>query len=202
MLTEDGPAYKNIFIHLTSEDKMGKKKLTRKEALKRAAKVKLLLTDVDGVLTDTGVFYSAKGEEMKRFSIRDGMGIERLRSIAGIETGIITMENNQIVASRAKKLHIEELHMGVLDKTIILDDILSRTKIQADEIAYMGDDTNDLGIMKKVGLSACPKDATKFAKEAADFIVASKGGHGALRDLCELIIEAKLNSVKKKRNAK
>ncbi len=181
---------------------MAKKKLTKKEALKKAAKVKLLLTDVDGVLTDTGVFYSAKGEEMKRFSIRDGMGIERLRSITGIETGIITREDNQIVASRARKLHIKELHMGVLDKTLTLEDILTRTNISAAEIAYMGDDTNDLGIMEKVGFSTCPKDATKFAKDAADYIVESKGGYGALRDLCELIIEAKSNSPKKKKTRK
>jgi 3-deoxy-D-manno-octulosonate 8-phosphate phosphatase (KDO 8-P phosphatase) len=181
---------------------MAKKKLTKKAALKRAAKIKLLLTDVDGVLTDTGVFYSAKGEEMKRFSIRDGMGIERLRSIAGVETGIITREDNQIVASRAKRLHIEELHMGVMDKTNTFEDILNRTKIKANEVAYMGDDTNDLGIMEKVGLSACPGDATKFAKDAADFIVESKGGYGALRDLCELIIEAKTNPAEKKKKRK
>lgn len=176
---------------------MAKKKLTKKEALKRAAKIKLLLTDVDGVLTDTGVFYSNRGEEMKRFSIRDGMGIERLRSIAGIETGIITREDNNIVASRAERLHIKELHMGIRDKVIVLEDVLQRTNISADEIAYMGDDTNDLGIIAKVGLSACPKDATKFAKDAVDYVVESNGGYGALRDLCELIIEAKSNKKKK-----
>lgn len=181
---------------------MSKKKLTKKEIFKRASKIKLLLTDVDGVLTDTGVFYSAEGEQMKRFSIRDGMGIERLRSIAGVETGIITREDTQIVATRAKRLKITELHMAVMDKTETLAEITKRTKISPDEIAYMGDDTNDIGIMEKVGLSSCPNDATKFAKEIADVIVDSKGGYGAIRDLCELIIEAKTAHLKKKKKGK
>jgi len=181
---------------------MAKKKLSQKEILKRASKIKLLLTDVDGVLTDTGVYYSANGELMKRFSIRDGMGIERLRSIAGIETGIITREDTQIVASRARKLKIEELHLGVMDKTVTLAEIIERKKIQAEEIAYMGDDTNDLEIMEKVGLSACPADATKFAKKIADVIVESKGGYGAIRDLCELLIEAKAAPHKNKKGKK
>ena len=172
---------------------MAKRKLTKEEALERAAKIKILLTDVDGVLTDTGVFYSVNGEEMKRFSIRDGMGIERLRSITGVETGIITRENTEIVGSRARRLKIKELHMGVWDKTETLKDILKRNNIEAFEVAYIGDDTNDIEIMEQVGLSACPNDATIFAKDAADIIVESKGGYGAVRDLCELIIEAKAN---------
>lgn len=181
---------------------MAKKKFTKKEILKRASKIKLMLTDVDGVLTDTGVFYSVDGEQLKRFSIRDGMGIERLRSIAGVETGIITREDTQIVGSRARRLKIEELHMGVWEKTDTLKEIIERKKISASEIAYMGDDTNDIGIMKLVGLSACPNDATKFAKEAANVIVESNGGYGAIRDLCELIIEAKSIQSKKKKKDK
>lgn len=174
-----------------------KKKISKNELLKRAAKIKLLLTDVDGVLTDTGVYYSANGEEMKRFSIRDGMGIERLRELVNVETGIITRENSAIVKSRAQKLKIEELHLGVFEKDKTLEEILSRRNLSAAEIAYIGDDTNDLEIMMKVGLSACPNDATKFAKEAADFIVDSKGGYGAVRDLAELIIRAKQKKNKK-----
>lgn len=182
---------------------MAKKKLTKKEILKRASKIKLMLTDVDGVLTDTGVFYSVEGEQMKRFSIRDGMGIERLRDIAGVATGIITRENTQIVGSRARRLKIEELHMGVWDKTVTLNEIITRLNISLSEVAYIGDDTNDVDIMKMTGLSACPNDATKFAKEAADLIVESKGGYGAVRDLCELIIEAKTaQPMKKKKGEK
>jgi 3-deoxy-D-manno-octulosonate 8-phosphate phosphatase (KDO 8-P phosphatase) len=168
-----------------------KKKLTKNQLLKRAAKIKLLLTDVDGVLTDTGVYYSAKGEEMKRFSIRDGMGIERLRELVGVETGILTRENSGIVKSRAQKLKIEELHLGVFEKEKTLEEILSRRNLSADEVAYIGDDTNDIEIMMKVGLSACPNDATNFAKKISDIIVNSKGGFGAVRDLAEIIIAAK-----------
>ena len=90
---------------------MPKKKLSQKLILKRASRIKLLLTDVDGVLTDTGVYYSAQGEAMKRFSIRDGMGVERLKKIVNVETGIITRENTDIVRSRALKLKINELHL-------------------------------------------------------------------------------------------
>lgn len=170
---------------------MKKRKLTEDEILKRAAKIKLLLLDVDGVLTDTGVYYSSKGEELKRFSIRDGMGIERLRRIADVETGIITREDTEIVSSRARKLKITELHMGIYEKEKIIDEILKRKEINIDEVAYMGDDTNDVEIMKLVGLSACPSDATKFAKDVADLVVKSKGGYGAVRDFAEIIIKAK-----------
>ncbi|MBM4171017.1 MAG: 3-deoxy-D-manno-octulosonate 8-phosphate phosphatase [Ignavibacteria bacterium] len=170
---------------------MGKKKLSKKDILKRASKIKLLIVDVDGVLTDTGVYYSANGEEMKRFSIRDGMGIERLRILVNVETGIITRENTEIVSSRAKKLKITELHLGSFEKEKTLEEILIKRNISHSEIAFMGDDTNDIEIMKKVGLSACPSDATTFAKEAADVIVKNKGGNGAVRELAELIIEAK-----------
>lgn len=170
---------------------MAKKKLTKKELIHRASKIKLLLTDVDGVLTDTGVYYSAQGEQMKRFSIRDGMGVERLRKLVKVETGIITREDTDIVKSRADKLKITELHLGILEKEKTLKEILKRKNISYDEVAYIGDDTNDIEIMKKVGLSACPNDATKFAKEVADFVTKNNGGYGAFRDFAELIIEAK-----------
>lgn len=177
---------------------MLKKKLSNKEIRNRASKIKLLLLDVDGVLTDTGVYYSIDGEVMKRFSIRDGMGIERLRRIADVETGIITREDTEIVAKRALKLKITELHMGILEKEKTLDEIIKRKGITAEEVAFMGDDTNDIEIMKRVGLSASPADATKFAKEAADFIVKSKGGYGAVRDFAELLIESKIKIKKGK----
>lgn len=176
---------------------MSKKKLSKKEILKRASKIKLVLTDIDGVLTDTGVYYSVKGEELKRYSIRDGMGVERLRKLVGVETGIMTRENTDIVRSRAAKLKIEELHLGILEKEKTLEEIISRKNLSAKEIAFIGDDTNDVEIMKNVGLSACPNDATKFAKKVADIIVESNGGGGAFRDLAEIIIEAKQQKQKK-----
>ncbi len=119
------------------------------------------------------------------------MGVERLRKLVDVETGIITRENTEIVRSRAIKLKIDELHLGAQEKEKNLDEICKRKNLSKDEIAYIGDDTNDLEIMQSVGLSACPKDATRFAKDAADLILESKGGQGAFRDLAELIIEAK-----------
>ena len=175
-----------------------KRKLSTKQINKRAAKIKMVLTDVDGVLTDTGVYYSSKGEEMKRYSIRDGMGMERLRKVVGVETGIITRENTEIVSTRAKKLKIVELHMGSMEKEKTLEEILIRKNLTREEVAYIGDDTNDLEIMEAVGLSACPHDATIFAKKIADVILPSNGGNGAFRDLAELIIDAKLKSGKAK----
>jgi YrbI family 3-deoxy-D-manno-octulosonate 8-phosphate phosphatase len=159
----------------------------------KATRVKLLLTDCDGVLTDAGVYYSANGEELKRFSLRDGMGVERLRELAGVETGIITGEDAPIVARRAEKLHIVELHLGVKNKKQTLLDILKRRQLRPEQVAYIGDDMNDEAIMRTVGLSACPADAFEDILQIADFICQKTGGHGAFREFAELIIRAKTN---------
>ena len=158
--------------------------------LEKARKIKLFLTDCDGVLTDTGTYYSVNGEEMKRFSIRDGMGIERLRTLCGITCGIITGEKTDIVRSRGEKLKMTEIHLGIKDKPAVINEICGRLGLTLDEVAFIGDDTNDVDALKIVGLSACPNDATKFAKEVADIIVETDGGYGAVRDFAELIIEA------------
>jgi len=155
--------------------------------LDKARKIKLVLTDSDGVLTDNGVYYSAQGEEMKRFSIRDGMGVERLRN-AGIETGIVTGETSPSVVKRAEKLQIKELHLGVKNKGAQLQEIMNRKQFLPEQIAFIGDDTNDLEMMQMVGLSACPADAMHFAKEVADYVCTTNGGHGCFRELAELIL--------------
>ncbi len=156
----------------------------------RARRIRLLLTDSDGVLTDNGVYYSAAGEEMKRFSIRDGMGVERLRTCAGIEVGIITGERSGSLQRRAEKLGITELHLGIRDKPAILTDLLARYNLMPEQVAYIGDDTNDVAIMRRVGLAACPADATPFARAVAHYVCPSRGGYGAFRDFAELIIAA------------
>ena len=155
----------------------------------RARRIRLLLTDCDGVLTDGGVYYSERGEEMKRFNIRDGMGVVRLRE-HDIATGIVTGETSPSVRTRADKLQIEELHLGIKDKPACLQEILARTGLQADEVAFIGDDTNDVEILGLVGLSACPGDATSFARAVADFHCQVPGGHGCFRELAEFIIAA------------
>lgn len=156
----------------------------------RARLIRFVLTDSDGVLTDNGVYYSAAGEEMKRFSIRDGMGVERLRVCAGIEVGIITGERSGAVARRAEKLAITELHLGIRDKPAVLTEILARYKLSAGQVAYIGDDTNDVAIMQLVGLAGCPADATPFARAVAHYVCPSRGGYGAFRDFAEFIIAA------------
>lgn len=157
----------------------------------RAQAIRFVLTDSDGVLTDNGVYYSPRGEEMKRFSIRDGMGVERLRVIAGVDVGIITGERSGAVEQRAQKLAITELHQGIRDKHAVLTEICARRALEASEIAYIGDDTNDIDVMRVVGLAACPADATTHARAVAHYVCPSRGGHGAFRDLAELIISAK-----------
>lgn len=151
-------------------------------------KIKLLLTDCDGVLTDTGVYYSERGEELKRFSIRDGMGVERLRKVAGIDTGIITGENSMVVKRRAEKLQMSHLYLGIKDKKTLLETILADNALYAENIAYIGDDYNDVEIIKSVGLTACPADALPIVKNLVDYICQHNGGHGAFRDFAELII--------------
>lgn len=157
----------------------------------KAKKIKLLLTDCDGVLTDGCSYYSAQGEELKKFSLRDGMGVERLRNICQIDTGIITKENSQIVARRAEKLKISHIYINVQDKRQKLLEILEKHKLKAEEIAYIGDDVNDLEIIQYSGLSACPADAFPLIQKSVDYICSQPGGEGAFREVAELIIELK-----------
>jgi 3-deoxy-D-manno-octulosonate 8-phosphate phosphatase (KDO 8-P phosphatase) len=160
----------------------------------KAARIRLLLTDCDGVLTDAGVYYSASGEALKRFSMRDGMGVERLRELADVEVGIVTGENSPIVAARAAKLQITRLHPGVKNKAGLLQTILTETGLEAAEVAFIGDDLNDAEVLKLVGLSACPSDAMPQIKALVDYCCQTPGGHGAFREFAEFIIDAKTKS--------
>lgn len=157
----------------------------------RAARLRLVLSDVDGTLTDGGVFYSEGGETMKRFSMRDGMGVERLRN-DGIETALLTRETSPIVARRAEKLRIRHLYQGVMDKESALGRILADTGCDASQVAYIGDDVNDLGIMSLVaerGLTAAPLDAVSPVLRAVHYRCARGGGSGAFRDFAEWLLE-------------
>jgi len=156
--------------------------------VEKLSRIKLLLTDCDGVLTDGGVYYGETGEEFKKFDIRDGMGVERLRNFAGVTTGIITGELSPSVIKRAEKLKITELHLGVKDKPAVFKEILSRLNLQPEEVAYIGDDTNDLEVMKLAGITACPADAISFVKDVVNIVCEAKGGQGSFRELAELII--------------
>ncbi|MEA5137825.1 KdsC family phosphatase [Arcicella rigui] len=156
----------------------------------KAKHIKLLITDCDGVLTDAGVYYGENGEVLKKFNIRDGMGVERLRKLVNVETAIITGEVSPSVAKRAEKLKITELHLGIKDKLAVLVQIMVNRNLTKNNIAYIGDDVNDIEIMQNVGLTACPSDAISFTKEVADYICENKGGEGCFREFAELIIAA------------
>ena len=164
--------------------------VTSAELCARARRVKLVLTDSDGVLTDAGVYYSERGEEMKRFSIRDGMGVERLRD-AGIDTGIITGETSASVARRGEKLGLRHVLLGVKDKPAAVDRLLRDANLAAAELAFIGDDTNDLGVIASVsasGLTGAPGDAFPPVRDAVHYVCRAPGGHGAFREFAEWIM--------------
>ena len=156
----------------------------------RAAKIKLVLTDCDGVLTDGGVYYGADGEALKRFHIRDGMGVVRLRN-AGIETGIITGELSPSVKKRAEKLKITELHLGIQDKLPVVHAIAQARGLTLSQIAYLGDDVNDLEVLQAVGFGACPQDAFFGVKPRVHLVLENRGGQGAFREFAETILAAR-----------
>jgi 3-deoxy-D-manno-octulosonate 8-phosphate phosphatase (KDO 8-P phosphatase) len=160
----------------------------------RARRVRLMLTDCDGVLTDGGVYVSEHGEAMKRFSLRDGMGVERLRELCGIPTGIVTREQSPIVSQRAHKLRLDEVHLGVRDKREAVQAIADRRGLTLDEIAYIGDDVNDLDVLTMVGFAGAPSDAEPSVLDVAHFISSRPGGHGAFREFAECIVATYLST--------
>lgn len=153
------------------------------------AKIKLLLTDVDGVLTDSGMYYSESGDELKKFSTYDGMAFGILKK-AGIKTGIITSENRQLNANRAKKLGMNYIFQGARNKLKILEEICQKEGIDYNDVAYVGDDINDVEILEKVGMAACPSSARFEVKSIHGIrILESKGGEGVIRELADKYIE-------------
>lgn len=159
---------------------------------KKITNIKIVLTDVDGVLTDGGMYYSKDGDIMKKFFVRDGMGVTLLRK-KGIPTIIVTKEKNNIIKQWAKNMHVEKLFDGIINKELILEKICPQFNVRENEIAYIGDDVNDVELLKIVGLSASPHDAIKKVKEICDYNCKNKGGKGAFRELVDLILSNKTN---------
>ena len=156
--------------------------------------IKLFLSDVDGTLTDAGMYYGENGEEFKKFNTHDGKGFELLRK-AGIKTGIITSENTKIVENRAKKLKVDFLYQGLehKGKLDIAKEICKELNISLDEVAYIGDDINCKELLSSVGISACPSNALEEIKNIPNIIKLSKaGGEGAVREFCELIMKDRM----------
>ena len=164
--------------------------LSPQELHRRAARLRLVLTDSDGVLTDTGVYYSERGEELKRFSIRDGMGVERLRN-AGVETGIVTGERSPSVLRRAEKLGLPHALLGVKDKLTAVQALCAEKGLTLDQVGFIGDDVNDLEVLTVLtgqGLTAAPADALPSVMQAVIHVCSAPGGHGAFRDFAEWIL--------------
>ena len=151
--------------------------------------IKLFATDVDGVLTDAGMYYAESGDEWKKFNTRDGMGIKLLQR-AGIITAIVTQERTKLVARRAEKLMIPELHQGVMDKLSLVREMAARYGFTLRQVAYIGDDINDLETLKAVGFSASPADGMPQVAAAVDYVCRKKGGEGAVREIIEMILDA------------
>jgi YrbI family 3-deoxy-D-manno-octulosonate 8-phosphate phosphatase len=150
--------------------------------------IKLFLTDVDGVLTDAGMYYSENGDELKKFNTRDGKAFELLRN-AGIKTGIITSENTKIVEARAKKLKVDYLFQGALDKLPIIKEICDDENISISDVAYIGDDLNDELALRNVGFAFCPQDARIKIKNVQNIkILKTNGGDGAVREAVDFLL--------------
>jgi len=148
------------------------------------------LTDVDCVLTDGGMYYTENGDIMKKFHTRDGMGVSLLRK-KKIATIIITKEKTKFVKKWAKNMNVEKLYDGIQKKEDLVIKICNKYNVTLQELAYIGDDVNDLELLKKVGLSATPADGITDAKKICNYICKSKGGEGAFRELADLILETK-----------
>lgn len=167
-----------------------KLKTQQKPARSLLREIRLFATDVDGVLTDAGMYYSESGDEWKKFNTRDGMGIKLLQK-AGLITAIVTQERTRLVARRAEKLAIPELHQGVMDKLSVIRDMARRHGISLRQVAYIGDDVNDREALQAVGFSAAPADGLPQVLEIVDHVCRQKGGEGAVRELAEMILLAR-----------
>lgn len=148
---------------------------------------KLVLTDIDGVWTDGGMYYDQTGNEWKKFNTSDSAGVLFCKK-ANIPVGIITGEDTKIVKRRADKLKIVILYQGINDKLTIAKKICEELKITLEEVAYIGDDIGDLELLKNVGISCAPNNASKYIKENVDFVTQKNGGEGAFREFVETIL--------------
>ena len=160
------------------------------QAWDRASQVKLLVLDVDGVLTNGQVWIDADGKEsIKSFDIQDGLGIKLLQQV-GIPTAIITGRNSKMVLARCKELGIHHVHMGVENKAVALADILKSLSLHSNDCAVMGDDWPDLAMMQAAGLKVCPSQAHDAIKEAVHYVTVRSGGNSAVREVCDLILKS------------
>jgi len=162
--------------------------MLRKRILLELPVIKMFLTDCDGTLTDAGMYYSSDGEVMKKFNTRDGMGLRLLKE-HGVITGIITGELSEAVRKRAEKIGVDELLMGVSNKVAAISELCNKYGVDKRNVAYVGDDLNDVEAIIGVGFGVSVNDAAEEVKNAADFVTSLQGGNGAVREAADLIIE-------------
>lgn len=161
--------------------------LTESELAQKAINIKLVCTDVDGVLTDGGMYYSEAGDELKKFNTRDGMGVALLKAV-GIEVAIVTGEHTKLVAQRAAKLHVTHIFQGIKNKREVVGGLLGQLNLSWAQVAYIGDDINDLEVIQASGLSATVCDGMDVLKREVSYICKLSGGRGAFREFSEMIM--------------
>lgn len=162
---------------------------------KKILKIKLVITDVDGVLTDGSRYFTGSEELFKKFHVRDGMGVNILLR-NNIPTIIITKEKTKIVTNWAKEMNVKKVYLGITKKEGMLDQICNEFSVHSSEILFIGDDVNDLELMKEIGFSCCPNDGSGFVKKIVDYICNEKGGRGAFREVVDLLVLTKFENPK------
>jgi len=160
-----------------------------KDILEKAAHIRLVVFDVDGVLTDGSLFRGDDGQEYKAFHSRDGLGMKMLHR-TGVEIGIITARESDVVRHRMASLDIEHVYQGRLEKLPAFEDLVAKLGLAPEQAAYVGDDVVDLPVLRRAGLAIAVADAHPLVKQHAHWQTPHPGGHGAARDVCELIMEA------------
>lgn len=158
------------------------------ELVRKFGGIKLVVTDVDGVLTDGGLYYTNEGLVMKRFNVKDGMGMRLLRR-AGIKNAIITTDTSELIKTRGERLKVDYVFLGVWEKEKKLLDICDAEDILPENVAFIGDDVNDNGIIETAGITASPNDAVDEIKEKVDIILQKNGGEGVFREFSDLILK-------------
>ena len=157
--------------------------------LQKLKPIKLLILDVDGVLTDGKIIYTDSGEEIKRFDAKDGHGLKLLMR-SGIEVALLTGRKSKAIVHRARDLGIEQVYQKAIDKIAVYSKILTKSTLLDKNVAFVGDDLVDIPVLKKVGFSAAVPDAVPEVKEIVDYVTSKNGGEGAVREICELLLKA------------
>jgi len=160
-----------------------------KEIVEKAKRVKILIVDIDGVMTDGRIIYSVYGDELKFFDVHDGFGISLLNRV-NIKTVIITAKKSRIVKMRGRDLKVARVYAGFIDKLIPFNDLLKRFKVAPEEICFIGDDLIDVPVLKRVGFAVSVPNAMEEAKAAAHHITSKPGGRAAVREICDLILKS------------